>query len=146
MSKVKLRWEQPPAGRRTGGRQRVNDEVAALQRRPGHWAKLRDAAAAGNYTTYRKRGVVTRVSSVGNNKYDIWGAWFGSPEEPAIVRAEQLEPNVRMLLPRTEDTIVTVQSVKITDEGKVLVTVLDNVRIRKLTAAKESSITVMGPA
>lgn len=143
---VKLRWEEPPAGRRTGGRERIDQEVAALKRRPGHWAKLRDGAAAGNYITYRKRNVLTRVSSVGDNKYDIWGCWFGDQEEPAEVRAEQLEPNVTMLLPKTEDTVVTVHKIDETPEGKLVVTVIDGTRMRKLNASKQSIITTMGPA
>lgn len=145
MSKVKLRWETPPAGRRTGGRERIDNEVDALKRRPGRWAKLRDAAAAGNYITYRKRGVVTRVSHVGGNRYDIWGAWFGSPEEPIEVQAQQLEPNVKIVLPKT-DTVVVVQSIDTVSEDKLVVNVLDDVRMRRLNASKESMITAMGPS
>lgn len=145
MSKVKLRWENPPAGRRTGGRERIDQEVTALQRRPGKWAKLRDAAAAGNYITYRKRGVVTRVSHVGENRYDIWGCWFGSPEEPVEVTAEELEPNVKMILPKT-DRVVVVQSLKPAEDDKLVVNIIDDGRMRRLNATKASTITTLGPA
>ena len=53
---------------------------------------------------------------------------------------------VTMLLPKTEDTVVTVHKIDETPEGKLVVTVLDGTRMRKLNASKQSIITTMGPA
>lgn len=146
MSKVKLRWEQPPAGRRIGGPERIKQEVKELKRRPGHWAKLRDKAASGNYITYRKRGVVTRVAHVGDNHYDIWGCWFGSLEEPVEVEAERLEAGVLIELPKvgTKVTVTRVEPAK--DEGKIIVSVVEGNRPRKFTTTKDRSITSFGLA
>lgn len=141
---VKLRWEQPPAGgRRGGGAARIDAEVKALKKRPGVWAKLRDKAPAGNYMTYKKRGVLTRVSHVGNNKYDIWGCWFGNPDEPAEVPAANLLPRVVMALPNDEKKVV-VREVTQADEGRVQVSVLDGTRVRVLKTAADRDITTYG--
>lgn len=138
-----LTWENPPSGRRAGGSSRIDAEVAQLKKRPGKWAKLRDAAPSGNYITYKKRGVVTRVSGVGNNRYDIWGIWFGTPDEAATVKAVQLEPNILLEWPGTEN-IVVVRSVTEIDSDRVQVEVLDGKKVRRMKLVADHEVAVMG--
>lgn len=143
MTAAKLEWGAPPPSRRPGGAARIKNEVEALKRRPGHWAKLRSGAPSGNYITYKKRGVMTRVQHVGENYYDIWGVWFGSPEEPVEVLAPLLEPGVVILLPKTEEQ-VTVVSQELNDE-RILIQVLDGkTRTRKLKVQPDRLLTALG--
>lgn len=140
---TKLTWENPPSGRRSGGSSRIDAEVAQLKKRPGKWAKLRDAAPSGNYITYKKRGVVTRVSGVGNNRYDIWGIWFGTPSEPTSIKAVQLEPHIVIEWPGTEDQVV-VREVSELDEDRVLVEVLDGKKVRRMKLTVDHKVVAMG--
>lgn len=73
----KLNWEDPPPTNHNvpARSAEIDAEVRALKRKPGKWAKVRTAAASGNYTTYKKRGCLTRVKHVGDNRYDIWACW-----------------------------------------------------------------------
>lgn len=138
-----LTWENPPSGRRAGGSSRIDAEVAQLKKRPGRWAKLRDGAPSGNYITYKKRGVVTRVSGVGNNHYDIWGVWFGTPDEAATIKAVQLEPNILIEWPGTEKQVV-VRDVSELDTERVLVEVLDGKKVRRMKLTNDHEVVVMG--
>lgn len=138
-----LSWENPPSGRRVGGSSRIDAEVAQLKKRPGRWAKLRDGAPSGNYTTYKKRGVHTRVSGVGNNRYDIWGVWFGTPEEPTEVKAANLEPNILIEYPG-KDKDVVVRTITPIEDGKVQIEVLDGKKIRRMKLNGDHEVVTMG--
>lgn len=139
-----LSWENPPSGRRAGGSARINAEVSQLKKRPGRWAKLRDGAPSGNYITYKKRGVMTRVSGVGNNRYDIWGIWFGTPEEPATVKAVQLELGILIEYPGKDKNVV-VRSVNETEDSeKIELEVLDGKKVRRMKLAADYEIVAMG--
>lgn len=91
----KMKWEDPPVGqvKRQGAKERIDQEVLNLQKRPGRWAKVRTKASAGTYLTYKNRGCEVRVKSVGNNKYDIWARWvpegWVDPEVPASAEEER---------------------------------------------------------
>ena len=141
--KVKLQWEKPPVGRRKGGSSRIDAEVRELKKRPGTWAKVRSNAPAGNYITYKKRGVMTRVSSVGNNHYDIWCVWFGVPGEPAEVKAMDLEPNVKISHPAKERMVV-VRDVIPAEEDKVIVEYADGGKNRRLKVDANFLVTAHG--
>lgn len=114
-----------------------------MKKRPGKWAKLRDGAPSGNYITYKKRGVVTRVSGVGNNRYDIWGIWFGTPDEPASIKAVQLEPHILIEWPGTEDQVV-VRDVSELDDDRVLVEVLHGKKVRRMKLTADHKVVAMG--
>lgn len=141
---TKLSWENPPSGRRAGGSSRIDAEVAQLKKRPGRWAKLRDAAPSGNYTTYKKRGVVTRVSGVGNNRYDIWGIWFGTPAEPTEVNAAHLEPNILIEYPGSDKEVVIRSVTPLEDEDRVQIEVLDGKKIRRMKLTGDHQVVTMG--
>lgn len=142
---TKLKWETPPAGRRAGGAARIDAEVEALKARPGKWAKLRDGAASGNYITYKKRGLMTRVKSVGDNHYDIWACWYGSKEEPAEITAEQLTAGVVIIMPKSE-RVATITDVTPLEDGRLMVQVLDGTRDRKLQVKADRELTSIGIA
>lgn len=146
MEQPKLTWENPPVGRRAGGSSRIDAEVSQLKKRPGRWAKLRDAAPSGNYITYRKRGVLTRVSGVGNNRYDIWGIWFGTPEEPAAVPASKLEANIVIEYPGDPERTVIVKSVDPLDDDseKFILEVVDGRKNRRIKIAGDREVNAMG--
>lgn len=140
MSTPKLKWEKPPASRRSGGSSRINSEMAALKKRPGSWAKIREAAPSGNYITYRKRGAMTRVSGVGDNRYDIWAVWFGADEEPTSVTAESLEPTVKVEY--KEGTAVVKE---VTDtEDKVVVHLIVGSKTKRVKVDRDFIFTAYG--
>jgi hypothetical protein len=73
MTDFKIRREEPPAKvRKVGNSTKIDREVRHLMRHPGVWYKVREAAAAGAYTVYKKRGCETRTKTVENGRYDIW--------------------------------------------------------------------------
>lgn len=75
----KVRREDPPVASRTsGGRAKVDREIAHFKKNVGVWFKVRENASSGAYTTYKKRGCETRTKTVGTGRYDIWARW---PEE-----------------------------------------------------------------
>lgn len=141
MSAPKLKWEKPPAGRRSGGSSRIDAEVAQLKKRPGSWAKIREAAPSGNYITYRKRGAMTRVSGVGDNRYDIWCIWFGTPEEPTQVTAESLEPTVKV---EYKDGTAIVKEVAEAGEGKVIVHLSVGAKTKRVKVDRDYTFTALG--
>lgn len=82
MSDFKLRREEPPAKTRTvGNSTKIDREVRHLMKNPGVWFKVREAASAGAYTVYKKRGCETRTKTVENGKYDIWAMFPESDDE-----------------------------------------------------------------
>ena len=140
-----LTWENPPSGRRSGGSSRIDAEVLQLKKRPGKWAKLRNGAPSGNYITYKKRGVVTRVSGVGNNRYDIWGIWFGTPDEPAEIKAVQLEPHIIIEWPGSEGKLVIVRDVnEVEGTDQLMVEVLDGKKVRRMKLDNDHKVVALG--
>lgn len=76
MSEFKLRKEEPPVRqRKVGDPSRIDREVRRLQKDPGVWFKVREAASSGAYVVYTRRGCETRTKTVQGNKYDIWARW-----------------------------------------------------------------------
>lgn len=140
---TKIKWEKPPAGRRSGGPARIDAEVKALKSRPGVWAKLREGAASGNYITYKKRGLMTRVKSVGDNHYDVWACWYGSKEEPAEITADKLTAGVVILMPNS-DRVATVKDVTPIEDERLTVSVMDGTRDRKLKVKADRELTSLG--
>jgi hypothetical protein len=73
MSEFKMKRETPPSRTRiVGDTSRIDREVAHMKKNPGTWYKVREAASAGAYVVYKKRGCETRTKTVEGNKYDIW--------------------------------------------------------------------------
>jgi hypothetical protein len=73
MSDFKMKRETPPSRTRVvGDSTRIDKEVAHMHKHPGTWFKVREAASAGAYVVYKKRGCETRTKTVQGNKYDIW--------------------------------------------------------------------------
>jgi hypothetical protein len=78
----KIRREDPPARVRTvGNPSKIDREVRYLKKHPNEWFKMREAAAAGAYMVYKKRGCETRTKTVENGRYDIWAMWPSNTEE-----------------------------------------------------------------
>lgn len=71
-----MRPETPPSRTRiVGDSSRIDREVRKMKKSPGTWYKVREAASAGAYMVYKKRGCETRTKTVEGNKYDIWAMW-----------------------------------------------------------------------
>lgn len=69
----RIRPEEPPARTRVvGDSSKIDKEIRYLRKHAGTWFKVREAASAGAYTTYKKRGCETRTKTVAEGKYDIW--------------------------------------------------------------------------
>lgn len=82
MSDFKMRREEPPAQtRKVGNPSKIDRQVKALKKNPGEWFKMREAAAAGAYVVYKRRGCLTRTKSVGNGRHDIWAMWPTNAED-----------------------------------------------------------------
>lgn len=73
----KMKREEPPARtkRTVGDSTRIDKEVRHMKKNAGVWYKVREAASAGAYVVYKKRGCETRTKTVQGNKYDIWARW-----------------------------------------------------------------------
>lgn len=144
---MSLKFEKPPvATRRSGGAARIDEEVKQLQSKPGEWAKLRDGAASGNYTTYKKRGVLTRVKGVGHNRYDIWGVWLGTEEDPTTVAAALIEPGIVIVHPTTGSPVEVRDVTVNTSEEKVLLEVFSRGKVRRVRVSIDHEVTCMGVA
>lgn len=77
MSDFKMRAEEPPARTRiVGDSSKIDREVRHMQKNPGKWFKVREAASAGAYQTYKKRGLETRTKTVSEGRYDIWACYM----------------------------------------------------------------------
>lgn len=72
----KIRREEPPAQvRKVGNPSKIDRQVKVLKKHPGEWFKMREAAAAGAYVVYKRRGCLTRTKTVGVGRHDIWACW-----------------------------------------------------------------------
>lgn len=82
MSEFRMKREEPPAKvRKVGDSSRIDREVRHMQKNPGEWFKVREAASAGAYVVYKKRGCETRTKTVADGRYDIWARYPESTEQ-----------------------------------------------------------------
>jgi hypothetical protein len=76
-----LKWQDPPPGRRLGGKvgaQRIDADVEELKANPGRWALIAESVTSPVLLSYRKRGCEVRISTVKpkpNARYDIYARW-----------------------------------------------------------------------
>jgi hypothetical protein len=71
-----MKPDTPPVKvRRVGDPSKIDREVKHMQKKPGTWYKVREAASAGAYVVYKKRGCETRTKTVADGRYDIWARW-----------------------------------------------------------------------